>query len=201
MNQNFFSLVNTTYAAMPHFLERGKGSFVNIASIGGKIAVPHLAPYTASKFAVVGFSETLNAELRSKGIQVTTVSPGLMRTGSHPNARFVGKQQQEYKWFSQSATLPGLAHSAHRAAQKIYSAVRKGKSEIEIGAEAFAAARLHGLLPELTIFLGSIAETVILPEAVGSEAPKQGKQLATPGGKLWRRWSDSHTRRLNQPSA
>ena len=88
MNSNFFGMLRTTYAVLPYLLERGRGSIVNIASIGGKIPVPHLAPYTASKFAAVGFSETLHTELRPKGIRVTTVNPGLMRTGSYPHAKF-----------------------------------------------------------------------------------------------------------------
>ena len=81
MNSNFFSGLHCTLSLLPQMLARREGSIVNIASVGGKIAVPHLLPYTASKFAVVGFSEGLNAELRSKGIRVTTVCPGLMRTG------------------------------------------------------------------------------------------------------------------------
>lgn len=86
MDANFFAGLCCTLAVLPHMMARGCGSVVNITSIGGKIAVPHMLPYTASKFAAVGFSEGLNSELRSKGIQVTTVCPGLMRTGSHLNA-------------------------------------------------------------------------------------------------------------------
>jgi short-subunit dehydrogenase len=199
MNNNFFSMVRVTYAALPGFLRRRKGSFVNIASIGGKIAVPHLAPYVASKFAAVGFSETLHAELRSKGIGVTTVNPGLMRTGSHPNAIFVGARKKEYQWFAHSATTPGLAHSALYAAKQIFKAVQKGEAEIEIGPEAFAAARLQGVAPSITASVANLAERIILPEAEGSVIPTEGKHMKTPGSRLWKRWSDSHAKRFNQP--
>src|SRR4051794_20527289 len=112
MEIHYFAMVQTTYAVLPQMLQRGEGRIVNITSIGGKVPVPHLAAYVGSKFAAVGFSETLNAEMRSKGVHVTTVCPGLMRTGSYPNAIVVGHREREYRWFSLSASLPGLAHSA-----------------------------------------------------------------------------------------
>src|SRR5262245_53107368 len=68
----------------------GGGRIVNISSIGGKVAAPHFAPYSASKFALTGFSDAIRAELARDNIQVTTVAPGLIRTGSHVNAKFKG---------------------------------------------------------------------------------------------------------------
>jgi short-subunit dehydrogenase len=62
--------VYCTLSVLPQILARREGAIVNIASIGGEIAVPHMLPYTASKLAVVGFSVGLNAELRTKGIRV-----------------------------------------------------------------------------------------------------------------------------------
>ncbi len=67
MESNFFTGVHCALAVAPQMLARRSGTIVNIASIGGKVALPHLLPYTASKFAVVGFSEGLHAELRAKG--------------------------------------------------------------------------------------------------------------------------------------
>ncbi len=72
----------------------GDGRIVNISSIGGRIAIPHLVPYSASKFALVGLSDGLRTELAKEGIYVTTVCPGLMRTGSHVNAQFKGKRRR-----------------------------------------------------------------------------------------------------------
>ena len=81
MQVTYFAALHTIQAVVPHMASRGSGAIVNISSIGGKVPVPHLLPYVGAKFALTGFSEGLHAELRQKGIRVTTVCPGLMRTG------------------------------------------------------------------------------------------------------------------------
>lgn len=108
MNVNFYGALHTTLAVLPQMLARGDGAIVNIASIGGKVAFPHLLPYVASKFALTGWSQGLRAELGSKGIRVTTVTPGIMRTGSHIQARYTGNTQEEYRWFAAAASFPAL---------------------------------------------------------------------------------------------
>ena len=94
---NFFAALYTTLAALPRLRRQHalpgwnrRAAIVNIASIGGKFAMPHMLPYSAAKFALVGFSEGLHAELRHQGIRVTTVCPGLMRTDGERHAHFVG---------------------------------------------------------------------------------------------------------------
>ncbi|MGH9586283.1 MAG: SDR family NAD(P)-dependent oxidoreductase [Acidobacteriaceae bacterium] len=168
MDSNFFSGVHCTLAVLPQMLGRGRGSIVNITSIGGKVAVPHLLPYSASKFAAVGLSEGLNAELRSRGIRVTTVCPGLMRTGSHLNALFTGDAEREYRWFSLSAGLPGVSASARCAARKIVRATIAGKREIGITPQAILAARLGNLCPTATMRLMQLANSA-LPSAVSGQ--------------------------------
>ncbi|HZY61020.1 MAG TPA: SDR family NAD(P)-dependent oxidoreductase [Edaphobacter sp.] len=173
MDTNFFAALHTIQAALPYMLQRfastGKqSSIVNITSIGGKFAVPHLLPYVASKFAFVGFSEGLHAELRHKGIRVTTVCPGLMRTGSHVQAEFVGDRQKEFRWFALSATTPGVAASTRRAANRIYSAVAAGRAEITITPQAWLAARIAGLAPEAMQYLAGLANEYVLPSSVSS---------------------------------
>jgi short-subunit dehydrogenase len=200
MENNFFTMLNTTYAVLPQMLERRAGAIANIASIGGKIPVPHLAPYVASKFAAVGFSETLHAELRSKGIRVTTINPGLMRTGSYPNALVVGRKEEEYRWFRVSASIPGLAHSASGAARTILQAIAEGQVEIEIGLDAYLAARIHGLVPAASQFVGSVAEQLILPRAGGDSNEETGTEVKAPEG-VWKAWSNLLTRRFHQPEA
>src|SRR6185437_12103861 len=101
--------------------QRRAGRIVNVSSIGGKVSVPHLLPYAASKFALVGLSEGMTAELAKDGIRVTTVIPGLMRTGSPRNAFFKGKNEAEYAWFKLGDSLPGLSTSAEHAARRIVS--------------------------------------------------------------------------------
>jgi NAD(P)-dependent dehydrogenase (short-subunit alcohol dehydrogenase family) len=86
MGTHFWGPLYGTCAARPHLRRSDSARIVNISSIGGQVSVPHLLPYSASKFALVGLSEGLHAELAREGILVTTVSPGLMRTGSTYNA-------------------------------------------------------------------------------------------------------------------
>ncbi|HZB47373.1 MAG TPA: SDR family oxidoreductase, partial [Pyrinomonadaceae bacterium] len=78
MNVHFWAPLYATLAVLPEMRRRGEGRIVNISSIGGKISVPHLVPYSASKFALVGLSDGLRAELAKDNVVVTTVCPGLM---------------------------------------------------------------------------------------------------------------------------
>jgi NAD(P)-dependent dehydrogenase (short-subunit alcohol dehydrogenase family) len=167
MATNFFAALHTTHAALPHLLDRnpidGDAAIVNIASIGGKFAMPHLLPYVASKFALVGFSEGLHAELRHKGVRVTTVCPGLMRTGGEVHAHYTGRTIKEQRWFKLAARTPILAASVTRAANKIYTAVAAGRAEITITPQAWLAARIAGLAPATTQYAASLVNELILP--------------------------------------
>jgi NAD(P)-dependent dehydrogenase (short-subunit alcohol dehydrogenase family) len=122
MNTNFYGALHTTMAVLPQMLARHNGGIVNIASIGGKVAFPHLLPYVASKFAMTGWSQGLRAELAGKGIRVTTVTPGIMRTGSHIQAQYSGNVESEYRWFGGAASLPIFASNARGAARKVIRA-------------------------------------------------------------------------------
>ncbi len=188
MAVNFFGAVHTIQAALPHMQQRGSGSIVNIASIGGKIAVPHMLPYVASKFALVGFSEGLHAELSGTGVCVTTVCPGLMRTGSHGNAKFGGDSQAEYDWFSLGAMLPGASASAASAARKIYNATVDRVAEITITPQAWLGARAVGLAPSVAAGVAGLMTRAFLPKPNGNQVAVAGSTLKTP--KLLQRWSD-----------
>jgi short-subunit dehydrogenase len=147
MGTMFWGMVYTTMSALPQMMERGGGRIVNVTSIGGKVAVPHLIPYCCAKFAAMGFSEGLRAELAKNHVAVTTVVPGLMRTGSHANAVFKGDHHKEYSWFSLSATLPVSAMGAHRAARRIVDAAARGASEVVLTPQAKLLATAHGVAP------------------------------------------------------
>ena len=114
MDTMFWGPVRSTLATLPAMIQRRHGRIVNISSIGGKVSIPHLLPYSCAKFAVTGFSEGLHAEVKKYGVHVLTVVPGLMRTGSHLNAEFRGKHEQEYGWFALSGTNPLTSISAQR---------------------------------------------------------------------------------------
>jgi NAD(P)-dependent dehydrogenase (short-subunit alcohol dehydrogenase family) len=146
----FWGPLHATLAALPGMRARGVGRIVNITSIGGKVSVPHLLPYTSAKFAAVGFSEGLRAELAGTGVQVVTVVPGLMRTGSHINALFKGNQRAEYTWFALGDTLPLTSMDAATAARRIVQATINGDAELTLTPQALLLARAHGLMPGLT---------------------------------------------------
>ncbi|HET6798642.1 MAG TPA: SDR family oxidoreductase [Gemmatimonadales bacterium] len=150
MATNFWGMLYPTLAVLPQMRERKSGRIVNITSIGGKLGIPHLLPYSASKFAAVGFSQGLRAEVASEGIKVVTVCPGLMRTGSPRNAIFRGRHRSEYAWFSISDALPGLSISAERAARRIVNACRRGDAEVLFPVPARVAAVLNAVAPGLT---------------------------------------------------
>ncbi len=168
MQTNFFGALHTIYAAMPHMLKCGSGSIVNIASIGGKIPVPHMLPYVAAKFALAGFSEGLHAELRHKGVRVTTVCPGLLRSGGENHANFVGKVHEEKAWFDLGAKTPFVAADVHHAAKRIYNATQAGRAEITITPQAWLAARVFGLAPETSQWVAAMANEYILPAPVNA---------------------------------
>jgi len=150
MATNFWGPLNVILAVLPHMRPRGEGRIVNIASIGGKLSVPHLVPYSSSKFALVGLSEGLRAELRASGILVTTVCPGLMRTGSPRHATFKGQHDAEYTWFNLADNTPLLSMNVARAARRILNAMRYGKSHLVLSLPAKVADKVHGLFPGLT---------------------------------------------------
>jgi NAD(P)-dependent dehydrogenase (short-subunit alcohol dehydrogenase family) len=173
MRVNFWSALYTALAVLPQMRERGEGRIVNISSIGGKVAVPHLLPYGASKFALTGLSEGMRAELAREGIVVTTVCPGLMRTGSPPNADFKGQHRQEYAWFAVSDALPVFSISAERAARRIVAACARGDAEAILGLPAQVATRFHGLFPGLTAdLLGLVNRLLPAPGGIGTESAK-----------------------------
>ncbi len=150
MNVNFWGPLYATLAVLPGMRRRRSGRILNIASIGGKISVPHLLPYSASKFALVGLSEGLRAELRADGVEVTTVCPGLMRTGSSRHAMFKGQHHKEYAWFSISDSLPGLSMDADRAAREVVEALKRGYAERVLSVPARIGVGAHAVFPGLT---------------------------------------------------
>lgn len=147
MATHFWGPLHLMFEIVPAMRRRGFGRIVNITSIGGRIAVPHLAPYCASKFALVGLSDAVRTELDQYGIRVTTVSPGLMRTGSPRKASMKGRHEAEYAWFAISDSLPGLSTSAENAARQIVEACRYGDPELTITLPAKLAMMVTHVAP------------------------------------------------------
>jgi short-subunit dehydrogenase len=171
MEIHFWAPLHTIMAVLPYMRQRGGGRIANIASIGGLISVPHLVPYSASKFALVGLSRGLRAELRKDNIAVTTVCPGLMRTGSPRQGYFKGQHRAEYAWFNVSDSQPLTAINAERAARQIISAVRHGEAELIITTQAKIAAKLDALFPEFSSGILEFANRMLPgPGGIGTEA-------------------------------
>lgn len=171
MNVHFWAPLYATWHVLPGMRAKGAGRIVNITSIGGKIAVPHLLPYTASKYALVGLSDGLRSELSKENIYVTTVVPGLMRTGSHVNAWFKGRHRQEYTWFSMFSSLPVTATAAERAAQQIIEACRYAVPEIIITPQARLLVAAEHLFPKLTA-----AGMKLMDRFLPKRHPRRGEQ-------------------------
>jgi NAD(P)-dependent dehydrogenase (short-subunit alcohol dehydrogenase family) len=185
MRTHFWGPLFMVLAVLPHMRRAGRGRIVNISSIGGRISVPHLLPYCASKFALSGLSDGLRAELARDHIAVTTVCPGLMRIGSPANALFKGQRAREYAWFATLSSLPGITTSAERAARQILDACRRGKAELVISVPARLAVLARTLAPELVANATSLVDRV-LPSAVGAAG-----DIAQPGRAVGSDWARS----------
>src|SRR5579864_3914769 len=180
IDTHFWGPLYTTLAVLPQMRERRSGRIVNISSIGGIVSVPHLLPYSAGKFALTGLSQGLRAELLKDNIYVTTVCPGLMRTGSTRNAEFKGKHRAEHTWFSVSGSLPVVSMDADRAARQIVAACQRGTAQIVLSLPFKVAARVHGLIPGTTANVLGIVNRV-LPAAGGIGTTRaRGHESATP---------------------
>jgi NAD(P)-dependent dehydrogenase (short-subunit alcohol dehydrogenase family) len=193
---HFWGPLYITLAALPHLRRQGGGRIVNIASLGGKISVPHLLPYSASKFALVGLSNGLQSELSREKIYVTTVCPGLMRTGSHVNARFKGRQREEFTWFALSDALPLASMAGERAARRIVEACRSGEPHLVLSPQAKVATAAATLLPNLTARLLALANRLLPGPADGGDGDE-----ARAGWQSTSRWAPSLLTRLADEAA
>ena len=163
MAVHFWGPLHTILAAIPHMRRHGGGRIVNISSIGGKVGVPHLVPYCASKFALTGLSDSLRGELAKHRIYVTTVCPGMMRTGSPFNAWFKGRYRDEFTWFVLSDSIPVMSIDSGRAAAQVIDACRHGDAELVISWPAKLAVIANAVLPEAVALGMNLANRMLLP--------------------------------------
>ncbi len=177
MAVNFWGELLPILAVLPHMRSQGGGRIANVVSIGGKVPVPHMLPYVASKFALTGLTEGLRAELNRENILVTGIYPGTIRTGGHTHADFKGDREAEYAWFSLSDTVPGVSTSAEYAARRLWDAVLNGDPEVVVGWNARLASIVHGMFPEWTAEAMTLVNQA-LPKAAESHGPPvRGEQL------------------------
>ena len=160
---NFWGPVQMSLAVLPGMRARRDGAIVNITSIGGAVSVPHLLAYSSAKAAALRFSEGLAAEVAKDGVRVTTVIPGLMRTGSFVNALFKGRREEELRWFASGASLPIISQSAERAARRIVRATERGETQVTLGLPAKLLRLFHALLPGFTVRALAVVNERVLP--------------------------------------
>lgn len=161
MRLHCFAPLRTMLGVRDEMKARGGGRIANIASVGGLVSVPHLMPYCTSKFALVGLSQGMHSELAPDRIVVSTIAPGLMRTGSPRNASFKGDHEKEHAWFAVSDSLPLLSMSSRRAAKRIVAAIENGEANVVLGAPAKMAALMNGIAPNLTAQAMTVANALL----------------------------------------
>lgn len=185
LNAHFWAAYFATMAVLPDMKRRREGRIVNVSSIGGKISIPHLLPYSVGKFALTGFSEGLRAELAKDRVRVTTVCPGLMRTGSPRNAYFKGKNRAEYAWFSLSDALPILSMSALRAGRQIVNACERGCAEIVLSLPAKFAVKVNGIAPGTVSNIMSFVNRALPSDGGVGDEPRTGAQSSSVVSPSW----------------
>jgi short-subunit dehydrogenase len=199
MATNFWGMLYPTLEVLPAMRERQEGRIVNITSIGAKLGIPHMLPYSASKFAAAGFSQGLRAELAAEGVRVVTVVPGLMRTGSPRHAIFRGRHKAEYAWFSIADSLPGFTISAEAAARRILEAARRGDAEVLFPLTARAATLLTAVAPDLTAALLGLAGRLLPDSPDEPTGRREGKDSRSWLSPSWlTRLTERAARRNNQ---
>jgi short-subunit dehydrogenase len=147
MDTHYWGPLYLILAVLPGMRRQQEGRIVNIASVGAKVSLPHMLPYSGSKFALVGLSEGFRSELKPDNIVVTTINPGLIRTGSARRAVVKGQHEKEYAWFTTLDMLPLISMSAKNTARKIIDACRHGEAEVTLTLTGKLAAAVHGLAP------------------------------------------------------
>jgi NAD(P)-dependent dehydrogenase (short-subunit alcohol dehydrogenase family) len=175
LRTHFWGPLYMTRAVWPYMRRQGGGRVLNVASIGGRMAVPHLLPYCAGKFALVGLSEGLRAELAADGITVTTATPGLMRTGSHRNAWVRGQHEREAAWFALASATSLTSMSARRAAHQLVDACVRGRASVTPGWQARAATWAHTMAPGLTAAVLTGVASYVLPSGRHAAATDDGR--------------------------
>jgi NAD(P)-dependent dehydrogenase (short-subunit alcohol dehydrogenase family) len=195
MNVHFWSPLRAMLAAIPAMRKQRFGRIVNIASVGGLIGVPHLTPYCASKFALVGLSDAVRAEVAREGIAVTTVAPGLMRTGSPFNAWFKGRHRDEFAWFAIADSLPALSVNASAAARRIVEACRYGDPSLRMGLPAKLAALVNAAAPGFMASSMAATNRWVLPR------PSDNGTQARSGWQSLSSWAPSTLTRLTERAA
>ncbi|WP_165996530.1 SDR family oxidoreductase [Bacillus sp. Cs-700] len=137
---NVIGLMRFTSHVLPGMIDAGSGHVVNIASQAGKLATPKSSGYSASKHAVLGFSNSLRMEMKEHNIQVTTVNPGPIKTNFFETADSSG---------TYTKNVEKMMLSAEKVSREIISAIEKGAREVNLPGWMNAGAKLYHTAPGL----------------------------------------------------
>jgi NAD(P)-dependent dehydrogenase (short-subunit alcohol dehydrogenase family) len=165
----FWVQVRPTLAVLPHMRQRRFGRIVNVASVGGRLPLPHQATYSAGKFAVVGWSQSIATELSRDGILVSTVTPPPLRDGAALYAHYQGDHERELRWFTLALQSP-VAIAGERAARAVLAAAERGDLERSVAWQSWLPARAYGVAPTLVTRALALFERLLpAPTANGTE--------------------------------
>jgi NAD(P)-dependent dehydrogenase (short-subunit alcohol dehydrogenase family) len=176
--QVFWTAYNPTMAVLPHMRARRAGRIVHVSSFGGRVGMPHLMPYCTAKSALTGFSQSLRTEVAKDGIAVTTVTPGLMRTGAHVHASLRGQREKEYLWLTAGTNLPFTSLATELAARRILraAALRKAESTVTFGIRLLVIA--NAMAPTLMARLLAFQDRLLPSAREGSAIAQTGRDVA-----------------------
>jgi len=138
INTNYLGMVRCTKAVLPVMLKERTGHIINVVSLAGKIATAKASGYSASKFAMIGFSDSLRNELGGTGVLVSTVNPGPVDTPFFDLADPSGTYVKNVNW---------LMLTPKKIAQEIYKVILHRKPEKNLPAIASFGIKLYNLFP------------------------------------------------------
>ncbi|MEP6945983.1 MAG: SDR family oxidoreductase [Acidobacteriota bacterium] len=164
---NVFGLMNVCREILPYFREQRRGHIVNIASVGGRMTFPLYSLYHATKWAVEGFSESLQFELDQFNIRVKIIEPGPIKSDFYSRSQDVSHKDGLIAYDNLAArALPNMARAAEEApggelvAETIYRAVTDGTKKLRYGVNTKGILTLRRFLPEMT-FLAVIKKVIL----------------------------------------
>ncbi|WP_128657774.1 SDR family NAD(P)-dependent oxidoreductase [Paenibacillus sp. 598K] len=140
METNYMGTVRCSKALLPYMTERGSGQIVNIASLAGKLGTPKSTAYSATKHAVLGFTNALRLELAGSGVIVSAVNPGPVATPFFDTADPDGHYVNNVRW---------MMMKPERVARAILRVIERGKREVNLPFMGAAGTLLYQLLPGL----------------------------------------------------
>ncbi|MEK3881769.1 SDR family oxidoreductase [Paenibacillus sp. PL2-23] len=140
MNTNYMGIVRCTKAVLPYMEQQGEGHIVNVASMAGKIGSAKSTSYTATKHAVLGFTNSLRMELKPLGIHVSSINPGPIDTEFFAIADPSGSYVKNVSWFMMKP---------HYVARAIVRVMERRTQELDLPRAASVGIKLYGLFPRV----------------------------------------------------